>query len=305
MELARTLLKLWRLRALILVGVVLAAAAGVGSISLLHSRAYSSASTQMIVDASRSALGDPQEDITPFTSRAVVFARLMTTPQVLKYIGNAAGIPGNLIAASGPEELAAPQAMHVPTVAAGNQLLTTAARYKLNFLQNPELPTVDIYSEAPTTKQAIALANGAVSGFAAYMQNLDAQSNVPAAQRVTIRQAGAATGGVVDPTEPASLAAIISACVLLLWCGLLLFVGNLSEQLRVVRAELPAVAAGDYTALARLPEPLPRKPLLSTGDAAAHGEDDLGEASFASNGSSNAAGGSGEVVRRAWLRKSS
>lgn len=303
MELARTLTKLWRLRRWVLVGLVLAVGAAVAGMTLLRSPVYAAASTQMIVDAPRSALGDPQEDITPFTSRAVVFARLMTTPEVLAYIGRAAGIPGNLIAATGPEELGAPQATHAPTVAAGNQLLSASAIYKLNFLQNPELPTVDIYSEAPTPRQAIALANGAVTGFSAYLQQLDAVSHVPVAQRVTIRQAGAATGGIVDPGARKAVAALIFAGVLVAWCGLLLFVTNLGAQLRVVRGELPGSEAGHYPTLAPLPAPDPGQPRLPTGSATGHGEDDPGHAVYLGNGSGDAAGLSGEVVRRAWLRK--
>lgn len=94
MELARSLLKLWQRRTLVAAGLVVAIGAAALSMAMLRSPVYSSASTQMIVDAPHSALGDPQEDLTPFTSRAVVFARLMTTPEVLKYIGRAAGVPG-------------------------------------------------------------------------------------------------------------------------------------------------------------------------------------------------------------------
>ncbi len=303
MELARALLKLWRLRLWLLIGVALGATAAGAGMALLRSPVYAAASTQMIVDAPRSALGDPQEDITPFTSRAVVFARLMTTPEVLTYIGRAAGIPGNLIAAAGPEELGAPQATHAPTVAAGNQLLPTAAIYKLNFLQNPELPTVDIYSEAPTTRQAIALANGAVTGFSAYLQHLDTVSRVPAAQRVTLRQAGAATGGIVDPGASKSVAALIFTGVLLAWCGLLLFVTNLATQLRVARGELAAIDGGQYPALAPLPRPDPGQPRLPTGSDAVRDEEDRADAVYLGNGSGNSAGLSGDVIRRAWLRK--
>lgn len=306
MELARSLLKLWQRRTLVAAGLVVAIGAAALSMAMLRSPVYSSASTQMIVDAPHSALGDPQEDLTPFTSRAVVFARLMTTPEVLKYIGRAAGVPGNLIAASGPTELDAPQATHVPTVAQGDQLLSASAVYKLNFLQNPALPTVDIYSEAPTTKQAIALANGAVTGFAAYMRNLDAQSNVPGGQQVTIRQAGAATGGVVDPGAKKSVAAIIFVLVFLAWCVAVLFLTNLREQLRIAaRTTLPSRRSAG--GLDRSPVPRLRRPSTSAPEGAVEpAELEFDEdAALASTSPSNAAGGSGEVVRSAWLRKSS
>jgi len=305
MELARSLLKLWQRRTIVAVGLVVAIGAAAVSMSLLRSPVYSSASTQMIVDAPRSALGDPNEDLTPFTSRAVVFARLMTTPEVLNYIGRKAGIPGNLIAASGPTELDAPQATHVPTVSQGDQTLKSAAVYKLNFLQNPALPTVDIYSEAPTTKQAISLANGAVSGFAAYMHSLDAQGKVPDAQRVTIRQAGAATGGVVDPGAKKSIAAIIFALVFGAWCAGVLFFSNLREQLRVAAHTALPLRPGNR-ALEHPPVPRLRRASDPAPESSAEAaEAEFEEPALTSTSPSNAAGGSGEVVRSAWLRKSS
>ena len=122
MELAKTLLKLWSLRVWIAVGAVIALLASVASLTLLPSKVYATASTQLVVDAPRSALGDAQKDLTPYTARAFVFARLMTTPQALQYIGQAAGVPGNLISASGPTELTGTQATHAPTAVQGTQL---------------------------------------------------------------------------------------------------------------------------------------------------------------------------------------
>ncbi len=237
MELAKTLLKLWSLRVWIAVGAVIALLASVASLTLLPSKVYATASTQLVVDAPRSALGDAQKDLTPYTARAFVFARLMTTPQALQYIGQAAGVPGNLISASGPTELTGTQATHAPTAVQGTQLTSAPARYTLNFLQNPQLPTVDVYAKAPDTKRAMALANGAVSGFAAYITYLDNQSGVPAGQRIDIRQLGSATGGVVDPGASKALAFLIFVFVLALWCGLVLFATNLRAHMRLAREE--------------------------------------------------------------------
>ncbi len=237
MELAKTVLKMWSLRFWLAIGAVLAIGAALASMTLMHSKVYASASTQMIVDAPQTALGDAEEDLTPYTARAFVFARLMTTPKALQYIGQAAGLPGNLIAASGPTELTGPQATHAPTATAGIQLTAPPVHYSLNFLQNPQLPTVDIYSQAPTTKQAIALANGAVRGFAAYIEYLDNQSAVPAGKRIAIRQLGAATGGVVDPGAKKSVALIIFVLVFGLWTVGALRISTLRAHIRLARTQ--------------------------------------------------------------------
>ena len=236
MTLAHTLLRLWKLRIWVALGGIVALAAAIGSMTLIHSPVFASASTQMLVDAPKSALADAGTDLTGFTTRAVVFARLMTTPQALDYIGRAAGIPGNLIAASGPVELAGPNAIHTPSSVNGGQITSPAVSYKLNFLQNPELPTVDIYADAPTTRQAVALANGAVKGFTEYVDSLEAQGGVPVNRRIDIRQLGGATGGVVNPGAGKTFAVLIFLVVCLVWCALLIFVTNLRQQLRAAKA---------------------------------------------------------------------
>ena len=111
-----------------------------------------------------------------YITRANVFARLMTSDEALRYIGQAAGIPGNLIDANGPVETnGSPVASHAPVQIRNGKDLPGPATYKLSFVQNPDLPTVDVYAEAPTTAKAIALANGAVTGFANFIRQTGRQ----------------------------------------------------------------------------------------------------------------------------------
>jgi hypothetical protein len=242
MQLAQILVKLWKLRIWAGVGVLLATVAAVASLTMFHSAVYATASTQMLVDSPQSALADAGADLSGYIARAVVFARLMTAPGALQYIGQAAGVPGNLIAAAGPVELAGPNATHSPTAVQGGHLVWAPSHYKLDFLQNPELPTVDVYAEAPTTKQAIALANGAVNGFGAYIADLEARNTIPAGHRIEVRQLGGATGGVVDAGASKTLAAMVFVAVLVLWCGLVLLVPNLRGQLRAAQITDPGGA---------------------------------------------------------------
>ncbi len=263
MQLATTLIRIWSLRVWMAIGVALGLAGAAASLTLLHSQVYSAASTQMVVDSSGSALGDWQDDLAPFTTRAFVYARLMTTPQAMQFIGAAAGVPGNLIAASGPEELNGPQSTHAPTTSQGGQLSSAPAKFKLNFLQNPELPTVDVYAEAPTTRQALALANGAVTGFGQYINALDNQSAVPPAQRVTIRPVGTATGGVVDASASKSLAAIIFLLVVAIWSSLVLFLSNLRGHLRIAAEQRRSQRAAPAIEDSPVPPPLVNPPLAA------------------------------------------
>ena len=167
--------------------------------------------------------------------RAVVYARLMTSPEALDYIGKAAGVDGSLIAADGPAEIGVPQATHSPSAVVNGKQVTPQAQYSLRFDQNPVLPTVDVYAQAPTTKQAIALANGAVAGFARYLGVIESQGNVPGGSRVEVRQLGGATGGVVDPGTSKKVALLVFIIVMALWCCLLLYVSRVIEEMRATK----------------------------------------------------------------------
>lgn len=250
MTLARILLKLWRLRLWVGVGVVLGGVVAIGSAATSHSTVYATASTQMLVDSPDSALTNANVDLTGYLARAGVFARLMTSGAALDYIGKAAGIDGNLIDANGPIEInGSPTATHAPVAIVGGKDRPAPATYELSFVQNPSLPTVDVYAQAPTTKRAIALANGAVTGFASFMSHLDA-NHVSPSQGIEVRQLGGATGGTVDPGADRKIAVLIFVGFVAMWCCLILFVSR-------VKADLRAARRSPTDELLAIPEPLP------------------------------------------------
>lgn len=250
MELAQALLHLWDRKIWVALGLVLAVLAGLGARQALKASVYSAATTQMVVDSPRSALGDINSSLDPFTARAGVYALLMTSPQALNAIGREAGIPGDQIAAEGPPSATTPQVGQTPS--------TPQSKFKLQFNQDPSLPTVDIYSQAPTPSEAVALANAAVTGFSNYLQMLEVQGSVPVAQRVKIRQLGDAIGGLVDAGSNTKFAAMATLVVFLAWCGLILFVA----KLRATRARLRAASAAPEASVAAedLSDPWPGGP---------------------------------------------
>jgi hypothetical protein len=257
--LARTLLKLWRLRLWLLVGVLLAGVAAVGTVATSHSTVYASASTQLLVDSPDSALANASIDLTGYLNRADAFARMMTSDAALQYIGKAAGINGSEIDATGPIEInGLPAVTHAPVAIVNGQDVAAPAIYKLSFVQNPSLPTIDVYADAPTTKEAIALANGAVTGFASFISQLNA-NNVPQSERIDIRQLGQATGGMVDASASKSMALLVFVAVFALWCGIVLFASRL-------RANLRAARQGDVEPFAVPTDSLPRFPSPGIAD---------------------------------------
>ena len=240
MELAQALHLLWRRKIWLALGLVVALGVGVASLKALKKENYATAATQMIVDSAKSPLGNMSASLTPFTARASVFADLMASHPALVAIGQAAHIPPDQIVAAGPANPSGTTSSGATTVSSvPHGTAQPATKYKLFLDQDPTLPTVNIYAEAATTDEAIALANGAVTGFTTYLNSLENQRAIKTDQRVEIRELGEAVGGMVDPQASKKIAAVVVLLVFLMWCGGILLV----ERKRATRAASGRVAA--------------------------------------------------------------
>ena len=106
----------------------------------------------------------------------------------------------------------------------------------MNFESQANLPTISINSQAPTTPQAVALANAAAVGMQRYVAGIETADNVPPSSRVVIRQLGPASGAVVDAGIRKSLAAMVFVAVFLVWCVLVLVASRFRETWRASAA---------------------------------------------------------------------
>jgi hypothetical protein len=223
-----------------LVGLLVAAIAATFSVYRLdgtklkaRSLQYSSASTQVLVDTPSSVLGNVSQSFEPLSARAVVYANFMASPAVLELIGKQVGLSGGQIYAAGPVDAQQPRVVQEPTALKRNVEITGETNpYRLSFESQTNLPTINIDSQAPTTKQAIALANAAAVGLQQYVTGLENADKVPPKARVTIRRLGLANGAVVDGGIRKSLAAIVFLAVFLLWCVLVLVGARFRENWR-------------------------------------------------------------------------
>lgn len=253
MEFALILRELSRRRAALGVGVVVALIAAIFSVYRLTSTGlearslqYSSASTQVFVDTPSSVLGDLQPSFEPLQARATVYANFMASPTFLALVGEKSGIPGSQIYAAGPVDPSVPRVVEEPTAVQRNVEITgESTPYRLNFNDDPNLPTIGIYAQAPNTRQAVALANASAAALAQYVATLAKTGNTPPAQRVVIRQLGSASGGVVDGGISKSIAFLTFVVVFFLWCVLVLIGGRFVESWRATAAiyDTPADAA--------------------------------------------------------------
>jgi hypothetical protein len=232
--------ELSRQRLLLAIGVLIAAVAATFSVYRFdggsfkaRSLQYSSANTQVLVDSPSSALGNISQQFEPLSARAAIYANFMASPVVLNLIGQQVGLSGEQIYAAGPVSAAQPRVVQEPTALKRNVEITGETNpYRLNFESQANLPTINIYSQAPTTSQAVALANAAAVGLQRYVAQLESTSGVPPRSRVTIRQLGFANGAVVDGGISKALMAMVFVAVFVLWCLLMIVVARFRADWR-------------------------------------------------------------------------
>jgi hypothetical protein len=274
MEFALVLRELWGRKRTLLCGLLLAIVAATLSVYRLdgfnlkpRGIEYSAASTQVLVDSTSSVLGNSSQIFDGPDARATVFANFMTSPAVLDLIGQKAGIPGNQIYAAGPVNPNVARVVQEPTAGKRNvQVTGETDPFRLNLNADPTLPIISIYSQAPTTAQAIALANGAVTGLQEYLTQVEDTDNIRESNRVVVHPLGAATGGVVDPGIRKSLAGMVFIAVSVLWCVLMLVGARFRQNWKasaavydagdVARREVGSPEADDVVSPQPAPEPV-------------------------------------------------
>ena len=244
MELALVLRELWTRKLAVGAGVLVAIAAAVLSVYRLdgfglkpRSLSFSSASTQVLIDTGQSAIGDTSQNVDPLLTRATVYANLMAGPAFLDEIGSRIGLSGNQIYAAGPVDSQLARTVQEPTALKRNVELTGERMpYKFNFDNDPNLPEVGIFAQAPTTKQAIAMANAAAATLAAYVARIETTSGVPVRSRVAVRQLGAASGAVVNGGVSKTVFGLVFIAVLSIWCVGVLAAARFRENWRASAA---------------------------------------------------------------------
>jgi hypothetical protein len=232
MELARTLKTLWIRRRLVALGAAIAAFAALLSVYSIgiappsltsRTNVFATASTQLLVDAPDSAFADLANDLTPLETRASVFARFLASPVALELVGREAGVPLESIEAQGPYDINLPVIQQEPTAGQrSSQIVGEGALYRLRFENNPVLPIVSVFAQAPTEDEAAALADAAPRALRTYIDRIQDNQRTPPDRQVVIRKLGDATGGVVNEGANLQIAMLVFIVVFGGWCMLLI-----------------------------------------------------------------------------------
>lgn len=240
MDVAQIFRELWLRRLWVLLGVVVAilAALAVGWHITLNPPGLRSkdltvhtADTTVLVDAPTSVIADLDAPLLVLAARANVYARYMTNLPVRRAIAARAHLPVERIVTEAPLAQNQPAAAREPVASQRSQkILGEQKNYTLRFQTDSGLPTVTILSQAPSTREAIALANAGAQGFKDYIRRLEAARKVPIDRRVIIRQLGTAEGGSIGKSVKATGVIAAFAGTMLAWCLLVLLVSSVARN---------------------------------------------------------------------------
>jgi capsular polysaccharide biosynthesis protein len=245
-EIIRVLRSRWKATLAIVVLALGAAFAVRASVASIPTGA---ATVQILVDSPDSALANLSQETGPLTTRASVFAQVMTSAAVLEDIATEAGVPVSQITAQGPYSGAGePLDVVTPSEARANQLLAQNVKYRLTFLAQTDEPVVTASVQGPNAAAAARVAGSILPGVQHYVATLQQQSATPPQHRVTIRELGPPQAGAVNSSTRSTLT--IAALMGVLIIGLLGLLGVESARRRArERVALESEHAADFTEL--------------------------------------------------------
>jgi capsular polysaccharide biosynthesis protein len=199
------------------------------------------ATVQILVDSPDSALANLSQETVPLTTRASVFAQVMTSVAVLEDIAHSAGIPVSQITAQGPYS-GPGQALDVitPSEARANQLQSQTVKYRLTFVAQTNEPVVTASVQGPNATTAARVASSIFPGVQHYVSALQEQSATPLQHRVTIRQLGPPQAGPVNSSARSTLMAAALLGVLVIGLLVLLGIESLRKSAQQSAAFEPA-----------------------------------------------------------------
>jgi hypothetical protein len=164
------------------------------------------------------------QDVEAITTRATLFAGLLTSEPVVKDMASHAGVSPDAIYAYQSPTPNVPVALSEPTSEKRSYELANLRRpYLLEIQARPQYPIIDIYAQAPTPLEAQRLADASVQGLQDYIRSVaSAHGETSAADKIRLLELGEPQGAMI--TTGTKLVAGLSffAAFIVSWCGLLL-----------------------------------------------------------------------------------
>jgi O-antigen ligase len=154
--------------------------------------------------------------------RVNFIANVMATEPVLRRVARLQGVSPDQIAAEARSNENVPSALAEPdSERHANQILQAHDPYKVEIQARSTVPTLDIYSQAPSVNAARELADGTISGTNAFLKDLAKRGGADVPAPVTLQQLGPARAALLDPFAPIKIAGLTFLVVFAVSLGLL------------------------------------------------------------------------------------
>jgi hypothetical protein len=224
----------------------------VSSISLLppglspRQMDIAAADARIAVDRNKPLIGDGQAteyDYETIQTRAVLVATLATTEPGLKEIARRAGIDPDDIAAGTPVTSGVQTVFTEPdSERRADQIAGAGKPYRLEVRADQTLPTIDVYTQAPTVAGAQRLANAVLPGAQAYLAAGARGEGADPAKQVVLTQLGPARAAIVSGGTRVQIAGLTFIYVLAVSLALSLLGAHLRRRRRAGPAPRPGAA---------------------------------------------------------------
>jgi O-antigen ligase len=188
----------------------------------LHPRGVQlgAARAQIFVDNSDSAIADIRT-LTQYQSElggqlALNYALYLRSNAATATIGQAVGLGGHSIAASGPFTLLLDRTNYARKLPALPEPRLVAPAYRLLTDVDGVHPVLSLYAQAPSVHSAVAIVNAARTLLDSHLVDQQGAHPLPGSSSVVLRSLGPTTSGLVDPSARWQLMAVGFFAVLLL-----------------------------------------------------------------------------------------
>jgi len=246
MELIDAVAALWRRKVLLLVGFVLAVAAGLlttftisTSYPFLHKRAgttYGVAVSQMLVDFRHSTLADATQDDTALIDRAAAFPSVLADPAVMRNIIRLGQLgPDASLTVTGPFVINEPRAQtEAPAIERAFQVSSESVPYSLEVSSSQGSTIIDVYAQGPTAAGAFRLGEAVPVALDAFLKHSLPSSHIDPTRLITVRSLGPPVAKTIGSSGTRKLIGIGAAVgTFLIWCLVVLGVRHLAEASRM------------------------------------------------------------------------
>ncbi len=160
------------------------------------------ATARLAVDRPKPLIGDDQAteyDYETLVTRSVLVATLASSEPVLDYIAAEAGLDPDDIFATSPVTSGVQTVFTEPdSERRAEQIAGADKPYRLEARAGQTLPTLDLYTQAPTVEEARRLADSVLPGVRAYLAETAAEQGADPAKESVLTQLGPARGALVS-----------------------------------------------------------------------------------------------------------